>query len=88
MTGRNKFIGVILALAVTVQLCQGVFSIVWIALRPRKSLNHLTVRVWTYQLLVESLPEINLDPFELCLYERWRLGELMYYNLSTFFGKS
>jgi len=88
VTGKNKLIGGALALTIAVQLCHGIFSIIWLALGPRKYLNHLTVRVRTHRFLVEPFPEINLDPFKLCVYKRWRLGELMYYNLAIFFGKS
>ena len=35
---------------------------------------------------VEPLPEINLDAFKICIYKRWRLGELVYYNMAMFFG--
>ena len=88
VTGRNKLIGGAFALAIAAQFCHGTFSIIWFAFGPRKSLNHLTVRVWTNQFLVASLPEINLDPFKVCLYKRWRPGELVYYNQTIFFGKS
>ena len=88
VSGRNKWIGGALALTTVVQLVHGIFSVVWYARGPRKSLNHFAVRVRTHRSLVELFPEINLDPFELCAYKRWRLGELMYYNLATFFGKS
>ena len=88
MTGRNKLTGGALALASAAQFCHGIFSVFWFAFGPRKSLNHFAVRVRTHRSLVELFPEINLDPFELCAYKRWRLGELMYYNLATFFGKS
>ena len=37
MSGRNKLIGGALALVTAAQFCHGGFSIVWIALRPRKS---------------------------------------------------
>ena len=37
VTGRNKFIGGLLALLVFAQGCQGLFSVVWIGLFPRKS---------------------------------------------------
>ena len=86
MTGRNKLIGGALALTIIAQFCQGTFAIVWVALQPGKSHSHLIVRVRTHQFLVAPLPEINLDPFKLCATKRWRLEELMYYNLTTFFG--
>ena len=87
VTGRNKWIGIVLALLIAAQFCHGTFSIVWIALGPRKSLHHLTVRVRTHQFLVQPFPEINLDPFEVCFYKLWSLGELIYYNLTIAFGK-
>ena len=48
MTGRNKWIGIVLALLVAAQFCHGIFSVVWIALGPRKSLDNLTIRVRTH----------------------------------------
>jgi len=87
VTGRSKRIGVVLGLAIAVQFCHGVFSVVWIALGPRKSLNHLTIRVLAHRFLVQPFPEINLDPFEVCVYKLWNLGELIYYNLTIFFGQ-
>ena len=87
VTGRNKRIGVVLALSVALQVCYGIFSVVWIALGPRKSLNNLTVRVRTNRFLVQPFPEIKLDPFEVCVYKLWNLGELTFYNLTIAFGK-
>ena len=87
MTGRKKWIGVALALSVALQVCYGIFSVVWIGLGPRKSLNHLTIRVWTHRFPVQSFPEISLDPFEICVYKLWNLGELIFYNLTIAFGK-
>ena len=37
MTGRNKLIGGLLALLVIALFCHGIFSVVWVGLRPRKS---------------------------------------------------
>ena len=54
---------------------------------PRKSLNNLTVRVRTNRFLVQPFPEIKLDPFEVCVYKLWNLGELIFYNLTIAFGK-
>jgi hypothetical protein len=34
------------------------------------------------------LPEINIDAFRICIYERWKLGELIFTNLVIAFGKS
>jgi len=88
MTGRNKLIGGILALTIAGEFCHGVLSVVWVALHGRKYLNYLTGRVRTHLFLVEPFPEIDLDPFKLCIYKAWKVGELMYNNLSTFFGTS
>ena len=87
VTGQNKVIGGALALAIAAQFCHGAFSVIWVALGPRKSVNHLTVRIRTHRFLVASFPEVNLDPFKLCAYKEWRVGELVFYNLTTFFGK-
>ena len=88
MTGQNKLVGGALALTIAAQFCHGIFSVFWFAFGPRKYLNHLTVRVRTHRLPVAPFPEINLDPFKLCGFGQWKLGELMYYNLAIFFGKS
>jgi len=88
VTGRSKRIGVLLGLAIAAQFCHGVFSVVWIGLGPCKSLNRLTIRARTHRFLVQPFPEINLDPFEVCVYKLWPLGELLYYNLTVFFGQS
>jgi hypothetical protein len=86
VTQQNKFIGVTLALAVTVQFCYGIFTVVWAALHPRKFHNHLIVRMRAHRFTVGSFSGINLDPFKFCIYKRSRVVELMYYNLATFFG--
>ena len=86
MTGRNKLLGVTLALLITAQFCFGIFSAVWIALHPCKSLNHSFVRVRTHRFLVQPIPEINLDVFKICIFKKWRLGQLVYYNATIFFG--
>ena len=38
--------------------------------------------------LVLPLPEINLDAYKGCLYERWRLGEFVFASQTTIFGTS
>jgi len=86
VTNKNKLLGGTLALLIATQLCFGIFSVVWVALRPREFPDRLFVRVQTYRLLVQPLPEINLDAFKFCAFKRWRLGELIHYNLTTFFG--
>lgn len=37
-------------------------------------------------LLVRRLPEINLDPFKFCVYETWKLGDLVFINIAIAFG--
>jgi hypothetical protein len=54
----------------------------------RVSRRFFLLRLDLYPLLVQPLPEINLDPFEVCLFKLWEVGGLMYYNLSMFFGTS
>ena len=36
--------------------------------------------------LAQSLPEIKLDAFEVCIYNRWKLGELLFTNMVIGFG--
>jgi len=88
VTSMNKLLGGALALLITAQFCFGVFSVIRAMLHPGKFLDHSSVRVRTHRLLVQPLPEIDLDVFKFCIFKRWRLGELVYYNLATFFGKS
>ena len=83
VTGRNKLIGVTLALAAAAQFCHGAFSIVWIGLAH----VNLAVRVRIHRFLVQPFPEINLNPFKTCVYQMFNLRELIYYNLAVFFGK-
>ena len=45
VTGRNKLIGGVLAILIAAQFSFGIFAIVWVALHPRRSLDHLFVRV-------------------------------------------
>ena len=35
---------------------------------------------------MQPLPEIDLDVFKICIYRRWKVGELMYYSLAVLFG--
>ena len=88
MTGKNRLIGGALALTIAAQLCHGIFSIVWVGLRGRKYLNYLTVRVRTHWFLVAPFPEIDLDPFKVCITKQWQLGALLATNLTIFFGTS
>ena len=36
--------------------------------------------------LAQPVPAINIDAFRLCIYKRWKLGELLFTNLVIFFG--
>ena len=49
-------------------------------------LSGLTVRARAHRFLAQAVPEINLDAFNFCFEERWRVGELTYYNLMIAFG--
>ena len=73
VTGRNKLIGVTLALAAAAQFCHGASSIVWIGLAH----VNLAVRVQIHRFLVQPFPEINLNPFKTCVYQMFNLGELI-----------
>lgn len=88
VTNKNKLFGAGLALLNTAQFCFGIFSIFWIAFRPRKFLNRLSIqtRVDLHQPLVQPLPDIDLDAFKFCVYGRWKPGELIYFNLAIAFG--
>ncbi|KAF9648022.1 hypothetical protein BDM02DRAFT_2449903 [Thelephora ganbajun] len=34
---------------------------------------------------IQSVPEIDLDPFKVCFYKRWRLGEILFNNFMIAF---
>lgn len=68
ITGKNKYLGGVLALVVVAEFCSDIFSIIWLGLGP-----------------LEALPEIDLDPFKICIYKRWRVGEFLYNSLAMFF---
>lgn len=55
-------------------------------MNPGEFLDRLLVGTRTHQPLALPLPEINLDAFKVCIFGRWRLGELLYINLATSFG--
>ncbi|KAF9644339.1 hypothetical protein BDM02DRAFT_3122078, partial [Thelephora ganbajun] len=41
--------------------------------------------VWIALHPLQPLPEVDLDVFKICIYKRWKLGELIYFNTATFF---
>lgn len=85
MTGQNKLVGSALSLVVVAQFCHGVYAVVWMSFRTRKSHNHATARVWTYRFLVEPV-HIDLDVFKICGYKLWKIGAPIYYSLTICFG--
>jgi len=88
VTGGNRSLGGALALLICAQYCFGIFLVVRVALGPRKFLDCSSVRARTHRLLVQPLPEIDLDVFNFCIFKPWRTGGLIHYSLTTFFGKS
>ena len=88
ITGKNKLLGGALALVIVAELCSAMFSVVWFALGPCEFPTRLSFDVCLRRPLVQPLPEVNLDPFKICIYKRWETGELMYYGLAMLFGTS
>jgi len=41
--------------------------------------------VWIALGPLQPFPEISLDPFEVCFYKLWKVGELIFYNLTIAF---
>ena len=44
------------------------------------------VHARAHRFPVAPFPEIDLDVFKICIYKRWRLGEVLYVNLLIAFG--
>ena len=86
MTQRNKLLGATLSVLIVTEIVFGTYSVIRIGMGPCESLDCLLVRARAHRFPVLPLPEIDLDVFKICIYERWRLGELLYVNLLIVFG--
>ena len=86
MTGRNKFIAGLLCFLIALQLPIGLLALIRAVLEPSNSLNYSSIRAWTHRPLGLLSPEIDLDPFKICIYGRWRPGELLFTNTTLAFG--
>ena len=86
VTGKKKLLNGPLFVISAAQLCFGLYAIARVATHPSKFINRSLICARTHQPLAMPLPDINLDVFKICIYERWRVGELLYINLATAFG--
>ena len=87
MTLKNRLVGGALSVLIVAQISFGIYSVIRTGMGPREFLSRLFVRARAHwSLAVLTLPEIDLDPFKVCTYKRWRLGELIYVNLLIAFG--
>ena len=86
MTKRNKFFCGVLSALVATQFGFGMRYAVMDGTSPCEFLNHLVVRMLFHRSLVQSLPDINLDVYKMCLPHRWRAGELTFISISVVFG--
>ena len=87
MTLKNKLVGSALSALIVTQVFLGIYSVIRIGMDPCEFLNHPFVRARrAHRFPVPPLPDIDLDPFKVCIYKRWRFGELFYVNLLIAFG--
>ena len=86
MTGRNKLFGRLLIALISLQLCFGSYFTARTAMNSGESFSSLAHPCQLIRPLAQPVPEINLDAFKLCIYKRWRLGEILFTNLVICFG--
>ena len=86
VTGKKKLLNGPLFAISAAQFCFGIYAIARVATNPSKFINRLFICAQTHQPPAMPLPEINLDAFKVCVFERWRVGELIFINLATAFG--
>lgn len=79
------FDGALCAL-IAAQIIFGAYSVIRIAIGPSEFLGNFFVRARTHWPLALVLPDIDLEEYKVCLYARFRIGELLYSNLTVAFG--
>ena len=88
MTRKKRLPGGALSVLIAAQLVFSICAVARIAVGPSKFLNRSFIRVWAHKSPAVSLHDMGLDVFEICSYQRWRLGELLYINIAISFGMS
>ena len=86
MTKRNKLLCGALSVLAAARLGSGICYAAVDGIGPCESLSRLVIRISSHQLLVQSLPEMNLDAYRVRLPHRWRPGELAFTSTSVIFG--
>lgn len=86
VTRRNVLLGSLLLVLISIQLCFGIYFITRTGMTPGKFLFPFIHSCGLISFLAQPLPEIKLDAFEVCIYNRWKLGELLFTNMVIGFG--
>jgi len=86
VTQRNKLLGSVLSVLIVAGIIFWIYSVIRIGMGPCEFLDRLFVRARAHRFPVLQLPEVDLDVFKVCIYKRWRLGEVLYVNLLIAFG--
>jgi len=86
VTGRNRFLCGALCVLASAQLGFGVYHTVMYSVLPCGFLNRFFVRAVSSRSLVQSLPEIDLDAYRVCIPPKFRPGEVTFTSISLVFG--
>lgn len=85
VTRRNKLLSGTLSLLIAAQLCFGIYFTVMYSMAPCELLNRSFICVWSHRLLVQPLPEIDLNVYKVCLPPKLWPGELTFAGISVTF---
>lgn len=89
VTGNNRWIASCLTFVTWVQFIFGMYLVVFFALQPGKSLfvhPGINFLRWPAVAKAVKLPDIPFDEFQVCLFQRWRTGEMAYTIFSLVYG--
>ena len=90
MSGKNKLQGGVLGTLMLVQLVGGLWFTAVTGVRDSKFFDRSFIPAWqvSRQPPVQSLPQINLDPYKVCFFQQWRPGEFSFIATALSFGAS
>ena len=87
VTGRNRFLCGALCVLTAAQLCFGIYYTVMYSVLPCETLDSFFAHAWfNSRSLVQSLPEIDLDAYRVCVPPKFRPGEVTFTSISFVFG--
>ena len=87
VTGRNRFLCGALCILAAAQLGFGLYHTVMYSVLPCESPQQFfRSRVVSSRSLVQSLPEIDLDVYRVCIPPKFRPGEVTFTSISFVFG--